>query len=164
VIAYVLFGTALLICLMSGALYAQLRPGVRRIKDGLNVLASNSYDNAEIRFVHRRTNRSVAFRKVVVGGVPQLLLIVNELNLTAQETTTLRELLKLHDLEIERRKGSKRGKPIDVIVLGHSTQKAADITVEIVEKVLKFSPFARFKFEHKGIKLRNSKGEYFASG
>jgi hypothetical protein len=149
---------------MSGALYAQLRPGVRRIKDGLNVLASNSYDNAEIRFVHRRTNRSVAFRKVVVGGVPQLLLIVNELNLTAQETTTLRELLKLHDLEIERRKGSKRGKPIDVIVLGHSTQKAADITVEIVEKVLKFSPFARFKFEHKGIKLRNSKGEYFASG
>jgi hypothetical protein len=160
---YFLSGIGLLVCFLVAALYLRLRPNIQKIGNALDVLASNGYDGAEIRFVHRRSNRSIAFKKEIVGGVPQFLLLVNELNLAPNELASLESLLKSRNLTIEQRKSAKRSKLVSIVVLGHSTRRATEISTEITERVLRLSRFSRFRFEFKGLALRNSEGAYVSS-
>lgn len=145
------------VCLAGGWLYIELRPGLGKIRDGLNVLAAYGVDKAEIRFIHRRSGREIVFRKEVVGGVQQILLVTQRLKLSAGEELKMREFLESRDLKVETRKKSKRAKSTNIVVLGHSVEKATGVTTELAKEVLNVSSFARFRFEFEGIKFPSRK-------
>jgi hypothetical protein len=146
---FIVLGLAV-VCLAAAWVYIGLRPGLGKIKDGLNALAAYGRDQAEIRFIHR-SGRGIVFRKEMVGGVQQILLVTQRLNLSPDEEVTVREFLQTHDLKIETRKKSKRAKSTKVVVLGHSVQKATDITTKLAKEILNVSAFARFRFDFEGL-------------
>ncbi|MBK1870456.1 hypothetical protein [Taklimakanibacter albus] len=141
----------IVVCLAAAWLYVELRPGLRKIRDSLNALTAYGADQAEIRFIHRRSGREIVFRKEIVGGVQQILLVTQRLKLSASEEVKVREFLESRGLKVETRKKSKRAKSTNVVVLGHSAEKAAGITTELAKEVLSMSSFTRFRFEFEGM-------------
>lgn len=131
--------------------FIQLRPGLRKIEDGLNVLTAYGADQAEVRFIHRRSEREIVFRKEIVGGVQQILLVTQRLKLSTSEEMKVREYFEARGLKVETRRKSKRTKSTSVVVLGHSAGKAAGITIELAKEVLAMSSFTRFRFEFERI-------------
>jgi hypothetical protein len=134
-------------CLGGAHIYSKLRPRLGRLRDGLNFLTAHGRDQAEIRFVHTGSDRTIVLRKEIVGGVQQILLVTQRLNLTDGERLKLLEFLESQGLKAEIRRKSKRAKAVNVVILGHSAEKAADVTQKLAREILKFSTFARFKFE-----------------
>jgi hypothetical protein len=135
---------------------AGLRPTIRRFEDGLNVIVSIGYNNAELHFIHGRSGRKIVARKEMVAGVPQLLLLTRDLKLSASEQECLRSYITTRNLTAKKLKG-KQG---EAIILGHSAKAAAEVVVEIANSILHLSRHARFKVRYKRLKLRNSRGDY----
>src|SRR5688572_4651895 len=119
------------VCLGAASVYIALRPGLGRIQDGLNALVAFGRDQAEIRFIHHRRGRDIIFRREIIGGVPQILLVTQGLKLAAGEEKKLHEFLESRGLKVETRKKSKKGKSTKVVVLGHSAQRATDIATKL---------------------------------
>ena len=71
------------VCLGAASVYIALRPGLGKIQDGLNALVAFGRDQAEIRFIHHRRGRDIIFRREIIGGVPQILLVTQGLKLAA---------------------------------------------------------------------------------
>jgi hypothetical protein len=113
-------------------------------------LAAYGADQAEIRFTHG-SGREIAFRKEIVGGVQQILLVTQRLNLSPSEEVKVRAFLEACNLKVETRKKSKRAKSINVVVLGHSVEKATEVTTKLAKEVLNMSSFTRFIFEFEGL-------------
>lgn len=134
-------------CLGGAYIYSEMRPRLGRLRDGLNFLAAYGLDQAEIRLVHTGSDRAFVLRKEIVGGVQQILLVTQRLKLTDGEKLELLEFLESQGLKAETRRKSKRAKAVNVVILGHSAEKAADVTQKLAREILKLSTFARFKFE-----------------
>jgi hypothetical protein len=74
-------------------LFFTFRPGLRKIKGGLDFLFAYGRDGAEFRFIHKFTGKQIAFRMHMVGGVKQIYFLVDCLQLIPEERVSLLQIL-----------------------------------------------------------------------
>jgi hypothetical protein len=138
----ILLGFALAIVAI--VLFFTFRPGLRKVKGGLDFMFAYGRDGAEFSFIHLRTGRQIAFRLHLVGGVKQLYFLVDRLQLAPEERATLLKILERRGLKLQAQRNRAKSEFVNV---GHSTEVANDLACQVASEIMHWTRFTRFKSE-----------------
>jgi hypothetical protein len=125
-------------------LFFTVRPGLRKVKGGLDFLLAYGRDGAEFRFIHVPTGKQIAFRLHMVGGVKQIYFLVDRLQLVPEERAALLQILESKGLKLQARRNRTKNEFVNV---GHSAEMANELAWQVASEIMHWTGLTRFKFE-----------------
>jgi hypothetical protein len=120
------------------------QPNIHNIKGGVDFLFAYGSNDSEIRFVHPRTGRQIAFRLHMVGGVKQLYFLVDRLLLNPEEHTALLQILDQRGLKLQARRNRAKSEFVNV---GHSPELANELAWQVATEIKRWTRFTRLRYE-----------------
>jgi hypothetical protein len=126
-------------------LFFTFRPGLRKLKGGLDFMSAYGLDGAEFRLIHPRTGRQIAFRLHMMGGVKQIYFLVDRLQLVPEERAVLLQILESKGLKLQVRRNRAKSEFVNV---GHSTEVADDLACQVALEIMHWSRLTRFRYEN----------------
>jgi hypothetical protein len=126
------------------ALFFTVRPGLRKVRGGLDFMLAYGLDGAEFRFTHRRSGKQIAFCLRIVGGVKQLYFLVDRLLLVPEERAALLKILEHRGLKLQARRDRVKSEFVNV---GHSPELANELACQVASEIMHWSRLTRFEHE-----------------
>lgn len=139
----VLLGFA--VAMVAIVLFFTFRPGLRKLKGGLDFMSVYGLDGAEFGFIHPGTGGQIAFRLHMVGGVKQIYFLVDRLQLAPEERATLLKILERRGLKLQARRNRAKSEYVNV---GHSAELANELACQVASEIMHWSRLTRFRHEH----------------
>lgn len=132
------------VAVVAVVLFFTFRPGLRKIKGGLDFMFTYGLDGAEFRYIHPRSGKQIVFRLHLVGGVKQLYFLVDRLQLLPEERAALLQILDHRGLKLQARRNRAKSEFVNV---GHSTELANELACQIALEIMNWSMLTRFRYE-----------------
>ena len=120
------------------------QPNIHNIKGGLDFMFAYGSNDSEIRFVHPRSGKQLAFRLRLVGGVKQLYFLVDRLQLAPAERTTLLQILDQRGLKLQTRRNKAKSEFVNA---GHSREPANEVAWQVATEIMRWTRFTRLRYE-----------------